>query len=88
MWGDVLRDADNVGLTITRVSDRAEMTLSTQLAKPLEHLTVPDPKLQKYIAEVGGRLAAQVHRKEISYGFHVISALGIMRLLFRAGIYL
>ncbi len=21
MWGDVLRDADNVGLTVTRVSD-------------------------------------------------------------------
>ncbi len=65
LWGDVLRDADNVGLTITRVSDQKEMTLGAQLGKRLESLVVADPTLQQYVSEVGQRLAGRVRRKNI-----------------------
>jgi hypothetical protein len=72
IWGDVVRDTDKIGLTLTRVSDRKEMEFGAELAKQLERSIVPDPKLQKYVSDVGQRLVKQVRRKGINYKFHLI----------------
>jgi hypothetical protein len=77
MWGDVLRDADRVGLTVTRVSDRKEIDFGAELAKALEPRIVSDPTLEKYVTEVGQRLVKQVRRKSITYRFHVVDRPGI-----------
>ncbi len=77
LWADVFRDTNNVGLTITRVSDQKEMDLGAELTKPLEALIVSDPKLQKYVAEIGQRLAKQARRKGIHYRIHVVRGFGI-----------
>jgi Zn-dependent protease with chaperone function len=77
MWGDVFRDADKVGLTITRVSDRREMEMGAELAKPLEIFVVDDAQLQKYVEDVGARLAAHAGRRAIAYRFRVINMRGI-----------
>jgi Zn-dependent protease with chaperone function len=77
MWSDVFRDVDKVGLTITRVPDHEETEFGAELAKRFDPLIVPDPKLQKYVSEVGQRLVQQVRRKNIKYRFHIIKAFGI-----------
>jgi Zn-dependent protease with chaperone function len=77
VWSDVVRDADEVGLTLTRVSDRKEIEFGVELAKRLEPQITSDPKQQKYVSEVGQRLVKQVRRKNIKYQFHVINGFGI-----------
>lgn len=77
LWADVFKDTNKVGLTITRVSDQKEMEFGAQLAKPLDALVSHDPKLQKYVAEIGQRLVKQVRRKGIEYRFHVVGKFGI-----------
>jgi Zn-dependent protease with chaperone function len=72
IWGDIVRDADKVGLTITRVSEREEMELGAGLAKQTASRVVSDPQLQKYVFEVGSRLVNQVRRKGIKYRFRII----------------
>jgi predicted Zn-dependent protease len=62
LWADVFRDADRVGLTATRVSDRKEMELGAELSEPLQRIVVADPKLQRYVSEVGQRLVKQARR--------------------------
>ncbi len=66
MWGDVFHDADKVGLTVTRVSDRREMEMGAELAKRLEIFAIDDAPLQKYVDDVGARLTAHVGRKAIT----------------------
>jgi Zn-dependent protease with chaperone function len=77
LWADVFKDTNKVGLTITRVSDQKEMEFGAQLTKPLDALVTSDPKLQKYVAEIGQRLVKQVRRKGIEYRFHVVGKFGI-----------
>ncbi len=77
LWADVFKDTNKVGLTITRVSDQKEMEFGAQLAKPFDAVVMTDPKVQKYVAEVGQRLVKQVRRKGIEYRFHVVRKFGI-----------
>jgi Zn-dependent protease with chaperone function len=77
LWADVFRDADKVGLTITRVSDKQEMEFGAELAKSFGSTTSSDQKLQRYVSEIGQRLAKRARRQGIEYKFQVIEDFGI-----------
>ena len=76
-WHDVLRDADQVTLKATRVSDAEEMKLGNDLAQSLLRSYTEDPALSAYVGDVASRLVPGVTRKGIQYHFHVIDSLGI-----------
>ncbi len=74
LWGDVLRDADDFGLQLTRVSAHDEMELGEQI----EHGVLADyheqPALAQYVGAVGNSLVRHVSRTGIAYKFHVVEA--------------
>lgn len=72
LWADVLRDADQLGLQLTRMSDAEEMDLGRKLAQP--YLQAPVTAWQSYVDAVGQSLARHVSRTGIRYQFHVIDA--------------
>jgi len=63
VWGDLVRDVDSIGLTLTRVSDEQEMEFGNSIAKEFEPQIVHDQKLQKYVDEIGNSLVKNVQRK-------------------------
>ncbi len=74
VWADVLRDADQLGLRFTRMSDAKEMELGDRLAAGLNPAGPPDAALEAYVAAVGSALAPHVRRTGIRYRFHVIES--------------
>jgi outer membrane protein OmpA-like peptidoglycan-associated protein len=72
LWTDVIRDVDNFGLLVTRVSDREEMEFGRKIAAAFQKTVIADEKLQKYVNEVGGALTPHVRRKGIAYQFHIV----------------
>jgi predicted Zn-dependent protease len=71
VWGDVLRDADQATLRVTRVSDEAEMRFGQELRGRL--LLQEDPVWTPYVAAVGAALMPYVRRHGIRYEFHAIA---------------
>jgi len=76
-WADVLRDADQFGFRLTRVSDREEMVLGRELAGRIGGWWREDPGWTRYIEAVGASLVPRVHRPGIEYTFHAVEAGGI-----------
>ena len=74
IWGDVLRDADQVGLRMTRVSDAEEMQLGHNLAAASPWPPAADPIRQAYVEDVGRVLAAHATRRGMVYEFHVVDS--------------
>lgn len=72
VWSDVMRDVDQFGLQLTRVSAEEEMRLGRELTRSLE-IDETDDQWAGYIQCVGDSLTPYVHRPEIKYEFHVIS---------------
>jgi beta-barrel assembly-enhancing protease len=72
IWGDVLRDADQIGLRMTRVTDAEEMRLGSDLAAASPWPPAADAAWQPYVADVGQRLIPHVRRRGMPYEFHVI----------------
>jgi predicted Zn-dependent protease len=72
IWGDVLRDADQIGLRMTRVSDADEMRLGRDLAAASPWTSAADPAWQPYVEDVGRALTPYVRRRGIQYQFHVV----------------
>ena len=73
IWSDVLRDADQLGLQLTRISDEEEMEFGLRLAARYR----PSPRLEdweSYVTDVAGRLAPHLGRQGIRYWFHVIDS--------------
>ena len=70
IWGDVVRDVDRFGRTITSVSIEKEIEIGNEIAKSFH--PVVDQKLQAYVEEVGQALTGQARRRNIPYRFHVI----------------
>jgi TPR repeat protein/Zn-dependent protease with chaperone function len=70
IWGDVIRDADKFGRTLTTVSIEKEIEIGNEIAKSFHPIS--DENLQKYINEVGQTLTAHVRRRGIPYKFQVI----------------
>ena len=77
VWGDVLRDVDQLGLQVTRVSDKEEMEIGRKLAaKALESLppSADAAQWEPYVTAVGQSLAPALRRPGIHYDFHVVDA--------------
>jgi len=77
LWSDVLRDADDLGLQLTRVSAYKEMQLGDQMAGEVGRWGKEDPEATRYVAAVGARLVPGVNRKAIRYHFHVLQSPGV-----------
>jgi beta-barrel assembly-enhancing protease len=67
MWADVLRDADQFGLKLTRLSAQDEMALGRKLAASQSGISDP------YVSAVGAELARHVRRTGIQYEFSVVN---------------
>ncbi len=74
LWADVLRDADQLGLQVTRVSDKEEMDLGRKIAQQYLSSSAVAQAWQPYVSAVGSRLAANASRKGITYQFHVVES--------------
>jgi hypothetical protein len=74
IWGDVLRDADQLGLQLTRASDDEEMRLGRDLAARVASWSNETRDGQAYVSEVGKSLLPGLRRKGIRYQFHVLDA--------------
>ena len=74
LWSDILRDADQVGLKLTRVSDADEMELGRQTARALMRNFHENRTRQPRVQRAGARLTPFVRRKGIRYRFHVIES--------------
>lgn len=74
IWSDVLRDADQVPLHLTRLSDEQEVAVGQQLADAVPFPIVQNPSLQNYVGDVAQPLLANIERKNIRYEFRVVQS--------------
>ena len=72
IWSDVLRDVDQLGLQVTRMSDREEMDLGKALASQALLGAEETDGSRAYVTAVGRTLAPHLRRKGIEYEFHVL----------------
>src|SRR5216684_7248735 len=72
LWSDVLRDADDFGLQLTRVSAHDETELGDRIAAG-----VGQSGFAPYLTAVGNSLAQHTSRKGITYKFHVVQSADI-----------
>lgn len=72
IWGDVVRDTDQFGLKLTRLSDREEVELGEQVfAQEHGPYLKTDLELSSYVSAVGAAVAAHTRRRKIAYRFHI-----------------
>jgi predicted Zn-dependent protease len=72
IYSDSLRDADQPGLRLTRLSDAEEMQLGVNL---LQTMPWPeDPVGTQQLVRVAQPLLVHIHRHAITYQFHVVQA--------------
>ncbi len=74
VWSDVLRDADQFGFKLTRVSDQEEMELGKQITSSIAAQWRENREWAPYISAVGKTLLAHTRRQGIAYEFHVIES--------------
>ena len=80
---DTQRELTRMPMQVTRLSDEKEIEIGNQLAR--EYLAMfPNPRrdeeskaIQAYVSEVGGRVAANAHRK-LPYRFHYVPDLNFI----------
>jgi predicted Zn-dependent protease len=84
IWGSITRDANQVGLRLTRVSDDEEMKIGGELAWAVPHGTAADD-WTPYVNAVGNGLLPYVHRPGIHYRFVVIDESGIIAFAMPGG---
>jgi predicted Zn-dependent protease len=72
LWSDALRDADQVGMKLTRVSDAEEMRIGSDLASGITE--TEDGADAAYVKAVAQPLLAHVRRQGIHYEFHVVES--------------
>jgi predicted Zn-dependent protease len=73
IWADLLRDADQLGFQVARVSDQEELEIGAELRKTTR-LWHEDARASQYVTAVGETLLPNVRRKGIRYQFHVIES--------------
>jgi predicted Zn-dependent protease len=74
LWTDALRDADQVGMKLTRMSDAEEMKIGADLAHGISDMGAEDEADTTYVTSVAQPLVAHVRRQGIRYEFHVIES--------------
>lgn len=72
VWGDVMRDVDQLGLKLVHVSDEEEMQMGRDLAASMMGGTPRESPWQPYVEAVGRGLTPHVRRRGIHYKFHVL----------------
>lgn len=73
LWADFFRDADQLGLQLSRVSVKDEVDLGNKLAARMPQINSSSSAWQPYVEAVGKRVAGYASRKDIPYTFHVIA---------------
>lgn len=73
IWADVLRDADQVGLKVTRVTGEEEMRLGAEMHGATSWGR-EDAEAARYVTAVAARLTPHVRRTNIRYTFHVLDS--------------
>jgi predicted Zn-dependent protease len=73
-WADVLRDADQFGFRLTRVSDSEEMAHGREVAVRVGQWWREDRDWTRYVSGVGANLTPHLHRRGIGYTFHAVDA--------------
>lgn len=76
IWGELVRDVDHIGLTVTRVSAKREMEIGREIGNEIarhERLIDGDPRLSD-LERVAEALLKHIRRKEIEYRFHVVDS--------------
>jgi len=71
IWGDVFRDVDRVGLTLTALPIEREIRIGDETVKRFD--LRPEHPQQQYLNHVGATMAKTAARRRIPYRFHVIS---------------
>lgn len=74
LWSDGLRDADQAGMGLTRMSDADEMRIGSEIAAAMQQSGNEDAAASAYISKVGALLIPGGQRKGISYHFHVLQS--------------
>jgi predicted Zn-dependent protease len=74
LWSDTLRDTDQIGMKLTRVSDAEEMKIGADLAGGVADLGREDPDAARYVTGVAQPLLPHLRRPGIRYQFHVIDS--------------
>jgi len=74
LWSDTLRDTDQIGMKLTRVSDAEEMRIGADLARGVADLGPDDPDAARYVTGVAQPLLPHLRRPGIRYQFHVIES--------------
>jgi predicted Zn-dependent protease len=72
LWSDTLRDTDQIGMKLTRVSDSEEMKIGADLARGVAGMgSVTD---SERLTRIGQTLAPHLRRRGIEYRFHAIDS--------------
>jgi predicted Zn-dependent protease len=74
LWSDTLRDTDQIGMKLTRVSDAEEMKIGADLAPGVADMGREDGDAARYVTGVAQPLVAHLRRPGIHYQFHVIDS--------------
>ena len=74
VWSDVLRDADQFGFKLTRVSDQEEMEVGKKIASSITVQRRENHEWVPYVSAVGETLLPHIRRRGIRYEFHVIES--------------
>jgi predicted Zn-dependent protease len=74
LWSDTLRDTDQIGMKLTRVSDAEEMRIGADLARGVADLGREDADATRYVTGVAQPLLSHLRRPGIRYQVHVIDS--------------
>lgn len=75
VWADFVRDADHIGLAVTRIPAAEEMRIGEAMAAQFRVEEQIGTPLANYVGSVGSHLVALggVRRTDIAYHFHVLA---------------
>lgn len=73
VWADAMRDVDQVGMQVTRLSDDEEMRVGDELAQHA-NFGPADLRSEAYVQTVARPLLANLRRPRIRYRFHVVES--------------
>src|SRR5271165_1341460 len=74
LWSDTLRDTDQLGMKVTRVSDAEETAIGAELARAFFNNRVQDHADEAYVIAIGQAVARHARRGGIRYQFHLIDS--------------
>lgn len=76
IWADIVRDADRVGLTITRVSAGREMEIGREIEEEIarQWRLKDDLRVKAYVTSVGETLLKHTQRRTVGYRFYIVDS--------------